>query len=58
MQSDTTIMDNGANVLFKGRGLHVSHPNLRSKMNKHDLLKIQLEEMGLNLLTFSEFWFN
>ena len=51
-------MDNGANVLFKGRGLHVSHLNLRNIMNKHDLLKIQLEEMGLNLLTFSESWLN
>ena len=36
----------------------MSHLNLRSMINKHDLLKIQMKTMGIDLLTFSESWLN
>ena len=44
------------NNLNLGRGVHISHLNTRSILNKHDLIKIQLEQMGFEIFTFSESW--
>ena len=50
------LMVGGINDSFKGRGLHLTHLNLRSIMNKHDLVKIQLGILKMDLFTFSESW--
>ena len=40
----------------QGRGLHFAHLNVRSMLNKHDLLKIQLQQLQFDFFTFSESW--
>ena len=50
------IAMNVNNIKLQGRGLHISHLNLRSMLNKHELIKVQLGDMGLDLITFSESW--
>ena len=49
-------MEGDKNDNIKGRGLHLSHLNLRSIMNKHDLIKIQMGLLKMDLFTFSESW--
>ena len=50
------MFDIRRNRLELGRGIHISHLNTRSLLNKHDLIKIQMEALGFDMFTFSESW--
>ena len=48
--------DNPVIIPRQGRGLHFAHLNVRSMLNKHDLLKIQLQQLQFDFFTVSESW--
>ena len=38
------------------KGLHIAHLNVRSLVNKWDIIKTNLIDSGIHFLTFSETW--
>ena len=38
------------------KGLHITHLNVRSLVNKWDNIKANLSDSGIHVLTFSETW--
>ena len=48
--------DEPVTIPRQGRGLHFAHLNVRSMLNKHDLLQIQLQQLQFDFFTFSESW--
>ena len=50
-------MDMNDNTLPSlARGIHLSHLNTKSVFNKHDLIKINLDQLHFDVFTFSESW--
>ena len=48
----------GLNDIMNAKGMHIGHLNVRSMVNKWDLLKTQFSSSNLHVLGFSETWLN
>ena len=48
----------GLDDITNTRGMHIGHLNVRSMVNKWDLLKAQFSSSNLHVLGFSETWLN
>ena len=48
----------GLDDIVNARGMHIGHLNVRSMVNKWDLLKTQFSGSNLHILGFSETWLN